>query len=435
VALRPGGWNRIAVSARKAPAGGGRAGGGRVPLLVAILAGVLALGVLAYLVRLGLFGRAGYRMLDLGVYRAGGIAIRHGRPLYSIRAKAGMFTYPPVSAVLAVPLALMRWRVAQFVWLPMIYVPLAVVVGISFRPLLRSARRYAPAVFAVLFAGAALLTPLREELHYGQVDIFLVALCLVDCAAERPRWPRGALIGLATAIKLVPGVFIIYLLITGRRKAAATAALTFAGVTGLTWLIAPRDSATYWTSAVFNSNRLGQNTQAANQSMRGMLLRLFAPSPAPAALWLAAALVVAVAGFAAARAAHDRGQDMAGIAITGLLAALLSPVAWIHHLCWAVIVIGVLVGDGRDRRRVLTAVAASALFASNLPIRGKFLLEAGDAPIWVTRLMEASYGLAALALIGILYALRPTDADLHPVAPPPQGSASAGDEVLAGSRR
>ena len=59
-----------------------------------------------------------------------------------------MFTYPPVSAVLAVPLALMPWRAAQFVWLPMIYVPLAIVAWISFRPLLRRARRYAPAVFA-----------------------------------------------------------------------------------------------------------------------------------------------------------------------------------------------------------------------------------------------------------------------------------------------
>jgi alpha-1,2-mannosyltransferase len=431
VALRPGGWNRIANSARNASPPGGR-----LPvLLVSVLAGLAALGVLAYLVRLGLFGRAGFRMLDLGVYRAGGHAILHGRALYSIRAKAGMFTYPPVSAVLAAPLALMPRRVAQFAWLPMIYVPLAIVVWISFRPLLRRARRYAPAAFALLFAGATLLTPLRQELHYGQVDIFLVALCLVDCAAERPRWPRGALIGLATAIKLVLGVFIIYLLITGRHKAAAVSALTFAGVTGLTWLITPRDSAAYWTSAVFNSNRLGQNTQAANQSLRGMLLRLFAPGPAPVVLWLAAALLVAVAGFAAARAAHRRGQDMAGIAIAGLLAALLSPVAWIHHLCWVVIVIGVLVGDGRDRRRVLTAAATGVLFASNLPIRGKILLEAGAAPIWATRLMEASYALAALALIAILYALRPTDADLQPAAVPPQRAAGADDELLAGSRR
>jgi alpha-1,2-mannosyltransferase len=431
VALRPGGWNRSAVRAGGAPADGGRG-----PALAAALAWLLALAVLIYLVRLSLFGRAGFRMLDLGVYRDGGHAILHGTRLYSIRAKAGMFTYPPLSAVLAVPVALLPWRAAQFAWLPMIYVPLAVVVWISFRPLLARSRRYAPAVFAVLLAGAAFLTPLRQELHYGQIDIFLVALCLVDCTATRPRWPRGALIGLATAIKLVPGVFIVYLLITGRRRAAGVATLSFAAVSGLTWLIAPGDSATYWTSAVFNPNRVGTNTQAANQSLRGLLLRLFAPSPAPAALWLAVALLVAVAGFAAARAAARRGQDLAGIAITGLLAALLSPVAWIHHLCWVVVVIGVLVGDGRGRRRVLTAAAASALFASNLPIRGKFLLEAGAAPIWVTRSMEATFGLAALALIAILYAFRPTDADLDPLAAQPERSAGASEDgLLAGSRR
>jgi alpha-1,2-mannosyltransferase len=179
---------------------------------------------------------------------------------------------------------------------------------------------------------------------------------------------------------------------------------------------------------------VGGNTQAANQSLRGILLRLFAPSPAPTVLWLAIALLVAVAGFAAAWAAHKRGQDMAGIAITGLLAALLSPVAWIHHLCWVVVVIGVLVGDGRDRRRVLAAAVTSALYASNLPIRGKFLLEANGAPIWVTRSMEATFGLAAVILIGVIYAFRPSRADLGLPAGEPEDAADAG-ELLASSRR
>jgi alpha-1,2-mannosyltransferase len=441
VALRPGGWNRIAGQAKHVLAGADPdgadpdGGGRRAPLVIGCLACLLALAVFAYLVRLSLFGRVGFRMLDLGVYRDGGLAVLHGHQLYSIRAKAGLFTYPPVAAVLAVPLALMPWRVAQFAWLPMIYVPLAIVVWISFRPLLTRARRYAPAVFAVLLAGAAFLTPLREELHYGQVDIFLVALCLLDCVTVRPRWPRGVLIGLATAIKLVPGVFIIYLLITGRRKAAGVAALTFAGLSVLTWLIAPGDSATYWTSSIFDSNRLGGNTQAANQSLRGMLLRLFAPATAPTALWLALALLVAVAGFAAAWALHRRGQEMAGIAIAGLLAALLSPVAWIHHLCWVVIAIGVLVGDGRNRRRVLAAAATSALFASNLPITGKLILEAGGAPTWVTRFLEATFGLAAIALIGILYAIRPTNADRHPAAGGAEEPTDTADKLLSSSRR
>jgi alpha-1,2-mannosyltransferase len=431
VALRPGGWKRTAGRADSSEA----VAGGRGPLLISGLAWLLALAAVAGLVRYSMVGPTRFHLLDLYVYRDGGRTVLHGGPLYSMRSRDGLlFTYPPAAAVLATPLALMSWPVAQFAWLPMIYVPLAVVTWISFRPLLARAGRYAPAAAAGLFTGAAFLLPVRQEIHYGQVDIFLVALCLLDGTAKRPRWPRGALIGLATAIKLVPGVFIIYLLVTGRRKAAGVAALSFGVVTGATWLIAPQDSAAYWTRAIFSSSRLGQNTQAANQSARGMLLRLFAPAAAPTVAWLIVALLIAAAGFAAARAVARRGQDLAGIAITGLLAALLSPVAWIHHLCWVVIAIGVLTGDGRNWRRVAGAAATAVLFASDLPIWGKILLAGRAAPVPVTRFMEATFGLAAIALIGVLWALRPNGTDDGPAGVPDASGSAADEALLAGSR-
>jgi alpha-1,2-mannosyltransferase len=442
VALRPGGLFRNAARepAGPSPDDTGAPPGprpGRRPLLLAVLAWLLALAVIGYLIRNSMFVPVRFRLLDLDVYRDGGQSILHTRRLYAMRSDAGLlFTYPPAAAVLAVPLALMSFRAAQYFWLLMVYVPLVIVGWISFRPLLARAGRYAPAAAGLVVAGAAFLMPLRQEVHYGQVDIFLVALCLLDCVTVAPRWPRGALIGLATAIKLVPGVFIIYLLITGRRKAAGVAALSFGAVSGVTYLIAPQDSVTYWSSAIFDSGRLGQNTQAANQSLRGMILRLFAPAPAPTLAWLLVALAVAVAGFAAARAVQRRGQELGGVAITGLLAALLSPVAWIHHLCWVVIVLGVIIGDGRDRRRVITAGLTAALFASVMPIWGKNLLENRAAPIPVTRFMEATFGLAALVLIGIVYAFRPTDADLSPPVTAPEPGASAADgALLAGSRQ
>jgi alpha-1,2-mannosyltransferase len=438
VAVRPGSvFGRTADAGGSGPGNAGSADGSRrpVPVAVAVLAWLLAATAVGALVHQSLLSPARFHELDLDVYRNGGAAVLHGRNVYQVRSAAGLlFTYPPAAAVLAVPLALLSFHAAEVAWLPMIYVPLGVVTWISFRPLLARAGPWAPALLAALVTGAAYLMPLRQEIHYGQVDIFLVALCLLDCATERPRWPRGALIGLATAIKLVPGVFIIYLLITGRRKAAGVAAGSFAVVTGLTWLISPQDSVAYWTSAIFDSRRLGQNTQAANQSLRGMILRLFVPAPAPAVVWLVVALVVAAAGFAAARAAHQRGQELAGIAITGLLAALLSPVAWIHHLCWVVIAVGVLTGDGRNWRRLAAAAATSALFASVMPIWGKNLLEHHAAPIAVTRLMEASFGLAALALIGIIWAFRPTPADTGPPAAATAAGGSAADgALLAGS--
>ena len=53
----------------------------------------------------------------------------------------------------------------------------------------------------------------------------------------------------------------------------------------LRFLVAPHDSARYWTSTVFDSNRLGGNAVAGNQSLRGMVLRAFEPAGAPAVAW------------------------------------------------------------------------------------------------------------------------------------------------------
>jgi alpha-1,2-mannosyltransferase len=343
-------------------------------------------------------------LADLAVYRSGALAVLHDRPLYSMRTPQGLpFTYPPVSAILAVPLALVPLRAAEFAWAAMVYVPLAVVIWVGFRDLLQRAGPYRPAAFAVLFGCCAFLVPVEQVMSFGQIDLFLVALCLLDCCARRPWWPRGMLIGLAAAVKLEPGVFVIYLLITGRRKAAAVAAGSFAALTAATWAIAPRDSLTYWTSAIFHTSRLGGNAAAGNQSLRGMLLRSGLPGHLVSVVWLIIALAVAAGGFAAARACWQRGADTAGVAIVGLLAALLSPVGWIHHLCWIVVAIGVLVGPGRDWRRDSVAAATFGLFLFRLPTWAQ--ASGASQPELVRRLLEDSFGLAALCLIALIFAL------------------------------
>ncbi len=347
-------------------------------------------------------------MLDLQVYAAGGNALRHGLDVYAIRTPDGLwFTYPPVAAIFAVPLTLVPFAAAKAAWaVVMVCVPLAVAVWFSFRPLLARAGPLRLAAFAAALACCALLYPLAREFAFGQVDIFLVALCLLDLASDRPRWPRGLLIGVATAIKLEPGVFVVYLLITRRRREAAVAAASFAACTALAWLVSPRDSVSYWTTAMFDTRRVGGSGSAQNQSLRGIVLRALEPYRtllAPTAVWLAVALVVAAVGLAAARSCWTSGDDMAGIAITGLLAALLSPVAWIQHYCWLVAVLGVLIGDGRTWRRVFAAAAAGSLFATTaLPTWAQGWLKHGF-PVLPGRLLEDILGLAALALILMIY--------------------------------
>jgi alpha-1,2-mannosyltransferase len=128
--------------------------------------------------------------------------------------------------------------------------------------------------------------------------------------------------------------------------------------------------------------------------------------------------IVAYAGFRWARRAgrpgpyHPGGTyhpgtyngELVGVAITGLLAVALSPVAWIHHLAWLVVVVGALVGDGRDARRVVVACGVWLAYVLPLPWWGIRLIGPEHDAIsrFVGRIIQSSYGLGAAALIAVL---------------------------------
>jgi alpha-1,2-mannosyltransferase len=379
--------------------------------LRAVTAWAIGLAAIGYLV----WAANDRMMIDLGIYRMGGQAILHSANLYAVRGSDRLaFTYPPLAAVLAVPLALLPFAADKLCWTVMVYVPLLVAVLAGFRPLLARLSGSAQVALPLLLAACAYLQPAWQEIGFGQIDLFLVGLCLLDCLAAKPKWPRGLLIGLATAIKLEPGVFIIYLLITRRRREAGVAALSFGAFSALAWLINPRDSLTYWTSAVFNPGRLGSNASTANQALRGMVLRLHLAAGSQV-LWLALALLVGVGGLLAARACWQHGQEIAGIAITGLLSALLSPVAWIHHLCWVIVAIGVIAGNGRQPRRVCAAVLAGLFYLTLTPVWAE---RSPQLQPFIRGVLQDSFGLVALALIPVIWWLSvsaPPDEDLVPV--------------------
>lgn len=369
---------------------------------LALIAWAIALAAIGYLVWIA----NARMMIDLGIYRLGGQAILHGANLYALTGADRLaFTYPPVAAILAVPLALVPFAADKLTWTVMVYLPLLVAVRAGFRPLLARLSSSARLVaLPLLLVGCAYLQPAMQEIGFGQIDLFLVGLCLLDCLVAAPKWPRGLLIGLAAAIKLEPMVFIVYLLITRRWRAAGVAALSFAAFSGLAWLLNPRDSMNYWTSAIFNPGRLGGNASTANQALRGMVLRLHLAAGTQA-IWLALALIVGVAGLLAARACWRHGQEIAGIAITGLLSALLSPVAWIHHLCWVIVAIGVIAGDGRRPRRVFAAVLAGLFYLTLTPV---WAGRSAQLPSIIRAVLQDSFGLAALALIPLIWWLSVT---------------------------
>jgi alpha-1,2-mannosyltransferase len=389
---------------------------------LAVLAWIAALAAIEPLVRGYLTSVPDQRMVDLDVYRMSGLGVLRGQPLYAMLTQPPQllpFTYPPAAALFAVPLALMPWSAAQLVWVPVIYLPLAVVIWYAFAPLLRrvTGPGLRAAVFAALFAACAYLFPLRDEMRFGQVDMVLLAMAVADCAARAPRWPRGVLVGLATAIKLVPGVFIVYLWLSGRRRAAMTALITAVACTLGAWLLLPQASVTYWTSAIFDPGRLGSNAGTSNQSLRGMLIRVFLPGQAPGAVWLVIAAAVAVPGFAVAGRLARESREMEGIAITALLGVLLSPVSWIHHYLVVVVVIGAILADGRSGRRVAVAAGTALYFTLTIPWWGQSLLARHGVPDLVARAVQDGFAIAGLVLIVIIATL--PDASQPRQADPP----------------
>ena len=218
--------------------------------------------------------------------------------------------------------------------------------------------------------------------------------------------------GLATAIKLVPGVFIVYFLVTGRRKEAMTATLTATVATTLTFVVLPWDSADYWLRALFDSERLGSNTSTTNQAIRGMLLRLYMPDAVTSVVWLVCAGAVAYFGFRAARRASREGNEIVAIAITGLIAVLVSPVAWIHHLAWLVVVLGAFVADGRDWRRVVAAAVVWLFYVLHVPWWGITMLAHHDGPSFLGRIVQDAFGLGAILVVITLHRWRsPANSD------------------------
>jgi alpha-1,2-mannosyltransferase len=383
--------------------------------LLGVLAWVAALAAVEPLVRGYLTSTPDQRMVDLNVYRTGGLSVLQGQPLYTVLTQPPQllpFTYPPTAALFAVPLALLPWPAAQLVWVPFIYGPLTVVIWFAFAPLLRRAAgsgRWQAVVFAAVFAACAYLFPMRDEIRFGQVDMVLLAMAVADCTARAPRWPRGALVGLATAIKLVPGVFIVYLWLSGRRRAAVTATIAALAWTLGAWLVLPQDSMTYWTSVIFQSGRLGSNSGTSNQSLRGLLLREFLPGQAPGVVWVVLALAVAVAGFGLARRLARESREMEAIAVTALLGVLLSPVSWIHHFLVVVVVIGAILAGGHSPRRTAIAAGTAVFFTLTVPWAGQALLGGHDVPAQAARVVQDSFGIAALALLVIIARLPAAD--------------------------
>ncbi len=323
--------------ASRRPAGGVEAGGGRTLLIVG--AAVAAVAALLYIVALATHPQsATLKGFDLQVYLGGAHeALHHPGSLYSwiFDGHPGIqFTYTPFAALvfaagLALPFTALMGLVAAVSTFA-----LAATVWIAFRELgwERTARLGA----TLLVTGLVFWTePVQRALFLGQVELVLMALVVWDlCQPDRRPW-KGAMTGLAAGIKLVPLLFIVYLLLTRRFRQAAVAFGAFVVTIIIGFAALPHASVTWWLDgSFFSAGRTGFVGSQQNQSLRGIVTRLDGSVNGAAAPWLVLALVVAVLGLGAAVLLYRRGLSFAALMATALTALLVSPISWDHHWVW-----------------------------------------------------------------------------------------------------
>ncbi|NUR49108.1 MAG: DUF2029 domain-containing protein [Hamadaea sp.] len=251
------------------------------------------------------------------------------------------FTYPPFAAVAMLPMAFVSWGVAIVIASLMTIVATGLVVWWL---VAEPDRRYKTAVILALLIA---YEPMRETFLFGQVNMLLVALVAGDLffgVGLNRRW-AGLGIGLATAVKLTPGLFILYLLLTKRWRAAFVAMGTAAGATLVTAAAAPDMAREFFTNALWDTDRIGSLAFISNQSLQGLVARLNPEDPSKA-VWLVLAVGVLVVWVVRSRRAFRAGDEAAGLAVTGVVSSLVSPVTWIHHLVWLIPSLILLVNAG-----------------------------------------------------------------------------------------
>lgn len=291
-----------------------------------------------------------HKFFDLNIYRHAVRFWAEGNELYDYAQPDFLqgflyFTYPPIAAILLLPFGFIPLGVAGALF------TIGSIVAVFFTTKwLLEAERLKTGLLTIAFLLVPLILiiePMRENINLGQINMLLIALIVFD-VLKLDRW-KGAGVGVATALKLFPGIFIVYFLVTRQWRAAIVSSATAAGVTILSAAVAPRASWDFWTQALWDTTRVGRTDYTGNQSILGLLSRLVAPAEPNRVIWVVLALAVAAFGLYRAERATRAGDLVSALALTGLVAGLISPITWPHHLYWFVPALIAVFACARDR--------------------------------------------------------------------------------------
>lgn len=252
------------------------------------------------------------------------------------------FIYPPIAAILMIPLALGPYVMWQLLWA-------AGLIWAQWSVLKRCGVPRGAKMALIMIAVVVAVEPLRTTLGYGQVNTLLMAFVVIDLLPDptdqlglsghgigggRRRVPRGVLIGLAASIKLTPALFVIFLLLLGKKREAIWAMASFVFFTGIGAVFQPQQTIAFAHSLLGGNTHTASPLYVGNQSLLGVFFRLIGKGTSTTLIGLPIAGIVALIAVVVAAHWWRRGARVFAVGIVGLATNLASPLSWTHHYVW-----------------------------------------------------------------------------------------------------
>ena len=229
---------------------------------------------------------------DLWVYQKAAERMIRGEEIYCPH-EGSAFTYPPLMALPAIPIANLPEWAGRSVWFLMNAAALAVIFYLlqrRLRPLLEAAGPGSMAlrwywILVGLTAAVHVLAPIEAVTH--DLFVFLAVMAAIDAACAGKAWRAGVFAGVGAALKATPLLFLPIFLWQRRWTAAAMVAVGAAASTLAVDLLFPRLDgrlwAVRWHEAFVSKAGAGAPADATgawyswdnlNQSLAGTLYRL-----------------------------------------------------------------------------------------------------------------------------------------------------------------
>lgn len=301
-----------------------------------ILATVFGLVSLAVVVHFTYLAATAY-MMDLEVFQDAGWALRRGQDLYSsdFPTRSGFrFIYPPFAAVLFYPMTWAGPVTLQIIW------TLATVAAVwaMLWMVLKKLHVGCPATMATCLLGIVLLLdPLRANILFGQVNVFLALLIVADVLGYLPKQLRGLGVGVAAGIKITPAAYALVFLMRRDFAAVAKSFGWFLVTVVIGYLVRFNESTYFWTDEFFASNRGGAPAYEANQAFSGLLARAGVEGTALNIGIYGFFVFGAIAAAFVAWVFQRNGYEVAALATVALAVSFAGPYAVSHH--WSIVMV------------------------------------------------------------------------------------------------